>query len=112
MARVHPAKLVLITETKENIWRHQNSWNNPSKNSKPPYPRLFLYESLYQDHPEVDALAEHPEVCGQHEVGGHDVEQSTPGGVDYPHRGVEEYKMIPKKPGDDVHGHGEEHVFV
>ena len=81
MARVHPAKLVLITETKENIWRHHNSWNNPYKNSKPPDPRLFLYESLYQDHPEVDALAEHPEVCGQHEVGGHDVEQSTPGGV-------------------------------
>jgi hypothetical protein len=40
-------------------------------------------------------LAEHPEVSGEHEVGGHTVEQAAPHLVLHPHRRVEQHGVVP-----------------
>ena len=92
---VHPAKLIFIIVPKSHI-RHENYGGyNPSNNSKPEYPQLFLDEGLDKNHSEVGTFTQHPEVGGEHEVGGEDMQDATPDLILRPDGRIEEHKLIP-----------------
>ena len=93
---VHPTKLIFIIMPKTHIRDENNSGNNPSNNSKPEDPQFLLDEGLDKDHPEVCTFAQHPEVGGEHQVGGEDVQHATPDVILRPDQRIEKHKIVPE----------------
>ena len=112
VSMVHPTQLILVVYSVNDVGDDGQNWDSPAENQQPGHPQLLFDEGLHTDHPEECALAHHPEVGCQHEVGGHYVQHSAPHGVLWPHVGVEQDKEIPEKPGYVVEAHAEEHVDV
>ena len=57
-------------------------------------------------------FTQHPEVGGQGEVGGDDVQHPTPQGVAGPDRVIKQYKVVPQKPGSAAEQQGQDEVLM
>ena len=61
---------------------------------------------------EVSSLAEHPEIGGESEVGGDDMENPAPDTIAGPNITVIDDKVIPEKPGDTTQCQRDEEILV
>ena len=112
LARVHPAQFILVMITIDNVGNNHNSRYKPAQGQKTGNPKLLLYKCPDGDQSQKGSFAQHPEVGGEHEVGGEDLEHPAPGRVLGPNTGGEENKVVPEQPGNVIDGHTEEQVHV
>ena len=95
MTWVHPAQLIFILKSVEDVGEDDEDWQNPAQDAQHHQEHLLLYEGLDQDHPEESSLGQHPAVGGHHEVGCEDVEAPTPDSIAGPNIRVKQYQIVP-----------------
>ena len=109
---IHPTEVVLVFLSVDNIWNTDQCRHQPTKSHQPCDPELFFDEGLNSDHPEEGSLAQHPEVGGEHEVGGDHVQHAAPDRALGPDARVKQHQDIPQQPGDVVQGHAQEQIHM
>ena len=76
--RIHPAVVIFVFCSVHGIWEGDEQRPGPAQDKQPPQALLLLPRGPGQQHPEEDALAQHPEVGRHHEVCRQDVQTTTP----------------------------------
>ena len=85
--------------TIDNVGNDDEYWNDPAKEVQARYCLSTLVE-MDQEKLKVSSLTEHPEVGGESEVGGDDVENPAPDAIAGPNLTVIENKVVPEDPGN------------
>ena len=81
----------------DDVWKDDDNRNDPTKKAQVRYCHFTLAEAG-QEKMKIHSFTEHPEVGGESEVGGDDMEDPAPDTVAEPHFTVMENKEVPEDP--------------
>ena len=81
----------------DDVWKDDDNRNDPTKKTQVRYCHFTLAEEG-QEKMKIHSFTEHPEVGGEGEVGGDDMEDPAPDTVTEPHFTVMENKEVPEDP--------------
>ena len=95
----------------DNVGNDDDYWNDPAKEVQVRYCLSTLVE-MDQEQLQVSSLTEHPEVGGECEVGGDDVEDPAPDAIAGPNLTVIENKVVPEDPGKTAEWKRDEEILV
>ena len=95
VTRIHPASIIFIICPVGHVWEEDEQRPDPAQETEAHQALLPLSEWAGQEHPEKDALTQHPEVGCHHEVCGQDIQTPTPYGILGPDIRLEEDEVIP-----------------
>ena len=73
------AKLEPMNSPVNTVGQHNETWQPPTNGCKNPEPPLVAVQCIEEEHRQICSLTHHPEVGGDSEVGGGDVEKPAPG---------------------------------
>ena len=94
------------------VGNYEDAGTDPAEHSQNFDQHFLLYEGNGEEAVEVGALAEHPGVVGDGEVGGEDVEQAAPDGVSSPDLVLTQHSEVPHQPEHAAGQQGQAEVVV
>ena len=111
LAQVHPAMSIFMMLTIHSIRKDGKDRHGPSKQEQATHTPVFIHERSNEKQMKVQSFTQHPEVGGEGEVGGDDMENLAPENIAGPDR-AEQDKLIPEEPRDVAEDQGEHEVLV
>ena len=78
VAKLRPAVLIVNNKEEGVVRDDDEQWGQPAKDQQTLHPLLVIMESVHQQQLKVGALTQHPEVGGQSEVSGGNMDANTP----------------------------------
>ena len=112
LPEIHPAVEIVGDNSVDGVGDDTESGHPPAQDHQNSQSVLVSLESVEQDHLEVAALAQHPEVSGDGEVGDDDVEQPAPHRVVGPEGREGQDRVVPDQPAEVVEDEAQEEVQV
>ena len=112
LPEIHPAVEIIGNCSVDGVGDNTERRHPPAQDHQNSQSVLVRLESVVQDHLEVASLAQHPEVCGDGEVGGDEVEEPAPHRVVGPEGRERQDSVVPDQPAEVVEDEAEEEVQV